>query len=357
MAWRGHGLACLACSLLVFLAWGLVQTRRSAYGIGLAYYACALWPCVSAGTLFFGGYSGPLLWLGGSLLLAIPFAIFWSPHKLGLVAGAALLLLVNTLPGFGFISVASPLIAAGCLFPHAGWFGLASTFSVCFGLASRTWRPCAVLAFLSLICNVLHAPVNPLSQWTSVDTSLPDSRSNLLLNYRIDEQIQQIVRSTNAIVILLPEGVIRQWDIGRDGFWRQTIASLQLRHATVLIGAGLPIPGSRSSGNGIAVRGEISGTYQQRIPVPLGMWGKGVPLLWDGPAILTVDRHKTGILICWEQLLVFPAIQSFDSGADSLLAISNLHWVRHSPIDAIQENCVQSWARLFGVPYLRAVNR
>ena len=38
-------------------------------------------------------------------------------------------------------------------------------------------------------------------------------------------------------------------------------------------------------------------------------------------------------------------------------ALSNLYWARNTNVDAIEHVCVEAWARLFRVPYLRAVNR
>jgi len=82
-----------------------------------------------------------------------------------------------------------------------------------------------------------------------------------------------------------------------------------------------------------------------------------VPLRMFGPGTVRIEGVQAGVLLCYEQLLVFPVLRSMYDGADVLIAPSNLYWANRSTISKAQDVCVRSWARLFNVPYYRAVNR
>lgn len=290
------------------------------------------------------------------MLLALPFCLFWSktPGRRG--AGALAILALSALPGLGFVSVACPLTAAGALFPAAGWLGIGATIGLCCSLAAR-WFWCAVaLGVMGIVGIHLQVSTGTMPDSIAAQTHFPSAADNPVLLYQIDEQAQRLVRDSAARVVVLPEGVVKEWNAARDDYWRQTIAGLRERGAIAVIGAGLPIPGSRIPGNGLVVCGIANEIYEQRIPMPIAMWGAGVPLNWRGAGTLSIDGHTPAVLICWEQLLTWPVLQSFAEGADSILAVSNLHWTTGTPIDSIQGDCVEAWAHLFGVPYIRAVN-
>ena len=109
------------------------------------------------------------------------------------------------------------------------------------------------------------------------------------------------------------------------------------------------------------IRGSENETFLQRIPVPLGMWQPfrrgGVPMNAGGPGVVAVGGERTAIWICYEQLLVWPVIQSMAERPTLILAIANDYWVSGTPVPGCQAMLAATWARLFGLPYLSAVNR
>ena len=59
------------------------------------------------------------------------------------------------------------------------------------------------------------------------------------------------------------------------------------------------------------MRGTETGTFIQRIPVPLGMWqplsNRGVPLELTGTSIMPVAGERA-LLICYEEFLAWPLL-------------------------------------------------
>ena len=103
-------------------------------------------------------------------------------------------------------------------------------------------------------------------------------------------------------------------------------------------------------------RGAASGEYTQRVPISVAMWGRDTDVHLLGPGTVMIGPRRAAALLCYEQSLVFPVLESFRDKPDVLLASSNLYWAKNTNINVIEEVCVRAWARLFGVPYLRAVN-
>ena len=106
--------------------------------------------------------------------------------------------------------------------------------------------------------------------------------------------------------------------------------------------------------------GAESATFYQRIPVPLGMWRPSsrisVPLRLNAPGVVALDHQRAAVLICYEQLLTFPILASMRQHPTVIVGISNTFWVDHTSIPLYQVNAMRSWAKLFRLPYLLAVN-
>jgi apolipoprotein N-acyltransferase len=113
--------------------------------------------------------------------------------------------------------------------------------------------------------------------------------------------------------------------------------------------------------NALIAKGEESQTvYYQRIPVPLGMWKplshQGAPLNLFGPGTISVQNQRAAVLICYEQLLIWPFLSSAFEHPTVLLTASNDYWAKRTPIPEVQKASASSLARLFGIPLLSAVN-
>ncbi len=62
-------------------------------------------------------------------------------------------------------------------------------------------------------------------------------------------------------------------------------------------------------------------------------------------------------LICYEQLLVWPVLQSILNSPDIIVATGNGWWTSGTSIVAIQQASTVAWAKLFGLPLVSAFNR
>ena len=102
--------------------------RRAAYTAGAIYYATALWPLLPGARNFFGPDASVLvavgLWALSFLVLALPWLLIWSPRRGEAIWRAPVGIALTVIPPVGIIGWASPLIAAGILFPGAAWWGL-----------------------------------------------------------------------------------------------------------------------------------------------------------------------------------------------------------------------------------------
>ena len=69
-----------------------------------------------------------------------------------------------------------------------------------------------------------------------------------------------------------------------------------------------------------------------------------------------VAGKRAAILICYEQLLVWPILASAAENPDILLGVANDYWAEGTSINAIQGACLHAWSRLFNIPLFLATN-
>lgn len=116
--------------------------------------------------------------------------------------------------------------------------------------------------------------------------------------------------------------------------------------------------------NGLFGLGQAEGVqFAQRIPVPLGMWApwssvRHIVSDWTGSGVVDLAGHRAMILICYEQLLVWPVLQSVaaSSRPEVVIATANVWWASQTSIPAIQAATMRAWASLFGLGLVQATN-
>jgi len=95
-----------------------------------------------------------------------------------------------------------------------------------------------------------------------------------------------------------------------------TFAQLKLQRTGLLIGTTIPIPSTEANRNVLLSRGYTERlSYVQRVPVPIGMWHlreqrRGFPLMLRFPPTIRVWNRRAGVLVCYEQLAFWPAIET-----------------------------------------------
>jgi hypothetical protein len=186
-------------------------------------------------------------------------------------------------------------------------------------------------------------------------------------------------------------------DSRNQAFWQQTLDRLRASGKTILVGARLPIGryqpvqqdpydfsaelaalhGRRSSpfprrrfqqpnaafayDNAVVVRGAETATAVQRIPVSIGMWNpfqsQGARANLFARTVTPIAGERAAVLVCYEQILIWPVLSSALEHPTVFVAVANDHWAIGTPIPAFQTTAIRAWSRLFGIPFLTATNQ
>jgi hypothetical protein len=371
-AWGEHTMA-LGLAVAIAYMWAQAPTRTQAGLIAFAYYLAVARGLPKGIAVFFGTQasmlSGVMFWALASALLAIPWTVFWSMGGNGYAWRLTTILAIVSLPPVGIIGWGNPLTAAGALFPHAGWLGLFATYALMLLLCHMArLRPvrgalcvCVVQTLLLFYGSSQNAPENDASV-KGVDTELPGSgygQYSGVQSYFNNLQLIALAREESVSTVLLPESVAGLWLDATASLWQ----SRKIRPERVFLGATEVLPDDRYNNVIVAVATDRSSiVYRQRMPVPIGMWHPwrpaGAVADWRRPGGFSLDGDGTryGVLVCYEQLLLWPVLQTYAERPALILAPANAWWSQETSIPEIQKTVLRAWARLFDVPTVTAFN-
>ena len=410
----GHPLGIVAAAAMPF-ACLVPGTRKDAFKSALGYYIGGLWPIVPGLGRYIGQSATILIplaiWVLAAIMLSVPWTLAATSDRFQCLWRAPLALVATVIPPLGIIGVASPLTAAGYLFPGTAWAGLAAV-ALMPGIilateppAFRRWGIRCLVIGLYVALGVggrLFRPgdVAPPRGWIAVNTNFGDV-SQPFRDFVAAQFIQQKATESSARVLIFPEAVVPRWSEATEAFWRETLDRCRNRGQILAIGAGLPVqtrnsmgtpqklsdlklydfsaaiaalkrmdttfphavqgkPGPEPIDNTMLVLGAESATFFQRVPVPVGMWRPfsrtSVPLRLNAPGVLAIDHQRVAVLICYEQMLTFPILASMLRHPTVIVGISNTFWVDGTTIPRYQATALRGWASLFGLPYFLAVN-
>ena len=347
-----------------------LQSRRRLDGLSSAlYYAGATWSVIPGSESFFGTGGNLLLplliWIALLLLSVAPWIALYNRRFLPMATVAAIITL--SVPPLSLVTVAHPLITVGQWFPGTRWFGLCLPL-VLILVYRRLGIPftLAVLVGASLVAHArFHGPPQD-PRIVAVNTRFGGPATRDILGATLQSQetaMQRIALTHPDKLILFPESIIPTWTPTHDERWAATFAQLQARHTGLLIGTTIPVANTQANRNVLLSLGYTERlSYVQRVPVPLGMWRfgdehNGFPLMLRYPATIRIWDRRAGVLICYEQLLVWPALQTLSRNPDMLLAPSNLYWASGTIIPSVQHISAQDWADLWAIPLYEASNR
>jgi hypothetical protein len=355
----------LALAVLMPISVSLQKSRARAFLTALSYYAAASWPLVRGAKAFFGPQAtwteSALLGLASSFFLALPFGLFWTRNRRLRPLGILGSLVAISLPPLGLIGWASPLAASGVLFPGSGWLGLGMTAALCALFCSYP-RPVAAAAGLFLfLTQATYHQAAPPPFWQAMDTRFGSASSDPLREFQNVEAIERMALDSRCRVMVFPEMVIQRWNDATEVFWQKTLAHLRHADTTMLLGAGLSVPGQNGYLNAVLILGSHADyPYIQRIPVPIAMWkpysAQGVPLRLHGAGTVRIANRRVAILICYEQLLVWPYLASALERPSVTIGVANDYWAARTRIPAAQQMCLHAWSRLFCTSCISATN-
>jgi hypothetical protein len=299
-----------------------------------------------------------LFWLGAAFLQALVWCWCWDKEVSFLRASLALTL--SALPPFGLIAWAHPFHAAGVLFPALGLTGLLCTLAV---LEAATRRP-EILLLAAALAFFNHRHVEPRSiPWSGLNTQFGDAFAGDD-PLGVMNAVARATRENPAVVQVWPESIVPHWNEATEAFWSDIISDAKRRGKTIVFGStiGIPDPLRLRLRNVAIIQGrEERLPVDQRTPILGATWhpttGTGVPLLVFASPIRELAAERAAFLICYEQLIAWSYLMLLVDRPTVLVGMANTHWVTATSIPAVQTACLQSWARLFNIPLVQAVNR
>ncbi|WP_434730653.1 conjugal transfer protein TraB [Rhizobium binae] len=377
IGWSGHVLLLPVATLFPAL-WAMAPSRPIAAFVSAGYFLAASRGLPQGVANFYAADLSPglLLWLIASAAFVVVHTALWtkprgedaSAKKSADAARAArylLALVLIGLPPFGITGWAHPLTAAGVLFPAWGWWGLAATVA---GLATMTSRgrlaAALVLGGFWARSAATWTEARLPEGWKGVDLELGETlgRDTSFARHRVlMDTVLRSARDGDRIVVL-PESALGFWTPTVERLWREA-----LRGHDITVIAGAAVIERRGYDNVmVAVAGnEARILYRERMPVPGSMWQPW--LSWTGQVgganadffgnpVVEIGEERIAPLICYEQLLLWPVLQSILHAPAVIVATGNGWWTKGTSIVSIQKASVIAWGKLFDIPVVMAFN-
>ncbi|MBY5890126.1 conjugal transfer protein TraB [Rhizobium leguminosarum] len=366
VGWSGHVLL-LPVALGFPVLWSIARTRSVAALVSAGYFLAASRGLPQGVAAFYSSdiWPGLLLWLCASLSFVVVHAVLWTKNTRVRPSRYLLAAVIMAIPPFGITGWAHPVTAAGVLFPGWGWWGLGFMTAGLAGLATRIW-PAVAIAFAGLwlwSAAIWTDPKLP-EGWRGVDLELGASLGREAGLQRQRDIIATVrnAASDGARYVVLPESAL--------GFWTPTVArlwtgALSDSNATVMAGAAVVDPGGY---NNVLVAIDRKGSrilYRERMPVPGSMWqpwrflfgeSGGARADFFANPVVPIGAGRAAPLICYEQLIVWPVLQSMLHDPGFIIAVGNGWWTDGTSIVAIQRTTATAWAKLFAKPLVIAFN-
>lgn len=353
---------------LVFPAlWGLSPSRWTAVAVAAAYFLVASRGLPQGVATFYGSsvLPGVSLWIGAALAFVGVHAGLWSRRPgWGRAVRYGVATILMAVPPFGVVGWAHPITSAGILFPEWGWWGLGVTAVIMLAATTRGWPVAlAVLACLWVWSAVTWTEPSRPEEWIGLDLRFG---SSLGRGSDLEQHLALIgmVRASagGARVVVLPENALGLWTPTVGELWRSRLRSLDI---TVVAGATVVRPDGYDN---VLVTIDSEGVrvaHRQRMPVPVSMWQPWRAWIGEpggaradlfGEPVVMIGGRRVAPLVCYEQLLVWPILQSMAHRPDLIVAIGNGWWTAGTSVAAIQKASSAAWARLFGLPLVVSFN-
>ncbi|KQT05208.1 conjugal transfer protein TraB [Rhizobium sp. Leaf391] len=366
MAWSGH-VTLLPVAMGFPILWSLSRTRLLAALVSAGYFLAASRGLPQGVAAFYSSniWPGLLLWFCASMSFVIVHAIFWTKKAGTRPFRYLLAAVIMAIPPFGITGWAHPVTAAGVLFPGWGWWGLGFMTAGLAGLVTRFWPAVAIaLTGFWLWSAAFWTDPKLAEAWRGVDLQLGVSLGRDAGLQRQRDMIATVrgVASDGALYVVLPESAL--------GFWTPTVERLWtgiLRDGNATVIAGALLLDARGYDN-VLVAIDRKGShilYRERMPVPGSMWqpwrswlgeSGGARADFFANPVVSIGTSRAAPLICYEQLIVWPILQSMLHDPDFVVAVGNGWWTEGTSIVAIQRATTTAWAKLFAKPLVIAFN-
>ncbi|EKF61618.1 conjugal transfer protein TraB [Agrobacterium albertimagni AOL15] len=370
LGWSGDLLS-LSLAAGFPLLWSHARTRAQALTVSATYFMSASRGLPQGVANYYASdiWPGLLLWLIASTGFVLVHTALWTDRS-GWRKPLRFLIacVIMAVPPLGILGWAHPITAAGVLFPAWGWWGLLAMTLILLLMTMRHWLIAVIVsAGFWLSSSAIATESAQPALWHGIDLKMGVSLGRDQSLERQGALMAIIHRSVShhasRTVVVLPESAL--------GFWTPAIARLwqrELSGTAITVIAGTVVVDADGYDN-VLVSLNASGSaivYRQRMPVPGSMWQPWLKALGDrGGArahffanpVVDVDQTRIAPLMCYEQLIVWPVIQSMLHDPDLIVAPGNVWWTRGTSMMDIQRASAKAWARLFGKPLIMAFNQ
>ncbi|TAW52162.1 conjugal transfer protein TraB [Rhizobium leguminosarum] len=366
VGWSGSVLF-LPVALGFPVLWSISQTRSVAALVSSGYFLAASRGLPQGVAAFYSSdiWPGLLLWLCALLSFVTVHAVLWTMNARTRPFRYVLAAIIMAIPPFGITGWAHPVTAAGVLFAGWGWWGLGFMTGGLAGLATRTWPAVAIAltGFWLWSAAIWTDPKLP-EGWRGVDLEMGASLGRDAGLHRQRDMIATVrgAASDGARYVVLPESAL--------GFWTPTVERLWvgvLHNADATVIAGAALLDAWGYDNVLVAIDRKGGRilYRERMPVPGSMWqpwrswfgeSGGARADFFANPVVSIGAGRGAPLICYEQLIVWPVLQSMLHDPDFIIAVGNGWWTDGTSIVAIQRTAATAWAKLFAKPLVIAFN-
>ncbi|MCJ2877646.1 conjugal transfer protein TraB [Rhizobium pusense] len=379
IGWSGEVLL-LPVAMVFPALWAMSPSRMVAAFVSTGYFLAASRGLPQGVANFYAAdlWPGLMLWMAASASFVGVHAVLWTARRVKDVTGKRgadavralrylVAMVLTGLPPFGISGWAHPLTAAGVLFPGWGWWGLFALTAGLLVMTTRFWPAATIsLGAFWLWSAATWTPLNLAEGWRSVDLQQGQNlgRDGSLAYQRdlIATVRQTIASHPDTHVIVLPESALGFWTATVERVWGDGLHGLDV---TVIAGAAV-IEAEGYDNVMVAISADDAQIlYSERMPVPVSMWqpwlqwtgqGGGARADFFGNPVVEVGQKRIAPIICYEQLILWPVLQSMLQSPDIIVATGNGWWTEGTSIVAIQRASVTAWAKLFGLPVVMAFN-
>lgn len=366
VGWSGYVLL-LPAALAFPILWSKARSRPEAMLVSSVYFMAASRGLPQGVAAFYSSdlWQGLLLWLCASLSFVSVHTILWTRTAGALPVRYSLVSVIMAIPPFGITGWAHPVTAAGVLFPEWGWLGLGAMTAGLAGLVTWSWPAVAIaLTGLWLWSAATWTDVKLPEAWRGVDLELGASLGREVGLQRHRDLIATVraAAKDGTRFVVLPESALGFWTPTTERLWAGGFAG-----GDIAAIAGAVVLDADGYDNVLVAIDSKGGRilYRERMPVPGSMWqpwrswlgeSGGARAHFFGNAIVIVGDVRVAPLICYEQLVVWPVLQSMLDGPEVVVAVGNSWWTAETSIADIQRASTEAWARLFDKPLVVSFN-
>lgn len=367
-------------AIFIPFIWTLVfQTRLNAMLI-LGYYFSAIRSVAYAafGYYFESQYYvaiGIVLWLCMSIMIAIPWmltSLLFAKYKLQTpihrVMAFVVAMILTMIPPFGIIGVANPLLALGWFMPGWGWWAFVVCFmSMTLFLQVRYQAQLIVLLIIPALWLLPHQDESHVryKDIESVSTTWgrPNTMDDIIDRLFMIHDYAKVAAKKGIRTVIYPEGILADWKDAYQFTWRTEIESVAKKfNVNIAVGIDEEIGVKRyenaikmSSSSGVIARA------RQNIPanMQLPFTKTGFNSDWTRSTQINIGGHQAMIVFCYEEhLLGLLLMGMVDRKPDVMISVLNSWWAKDEEITrVVQRTHAESFARLFGIPLIRAENQ